>query len=1611
MGDLAVALGNDMTLPGASASDAATAMLELSKAGLSVNDTMDAAKGTLQLAAAAETDAATAAGMVAGALNAFGLEGNKAAMVADQLAAGANASAASITDLSQGFQAAGFAFNATGQKTDDLITSLAMLTNVGLTGSDAGTALKNAMMQLMAPTDAAAKTMAVRHQCARRTGQHAAVPRHHRRAAIRPQQRLSRGARCGAQDDADGRRHEGHAAADRGGGIRLRRDETKVDQAGAAQAMAAAQMQGFNGALAGVGNAVETLQLIIGAALIPILTMLLNDAVSPAVNALTTFTQGMIAAADPVQFLVTSIDSVLPGFQAFVGFVEANATPILVGLGAILTTIIIPALFSVGVAVVDAAASFLLLIAPFALVGVAAALLYQAFQTNFLGLATIIQPLIDAVMVGFGEGGIGGAFTALIAQLGIVGPQIGAWLLSVGQLILTNVLTWGQAFVAWIAPYIPIVLTALGNLALSIGSWIVAQAPAFLAQLAAWGMAFVNWIAPYVGPALSALGGLISGVLGWIGAQVGPLLGQLAAWGAQFIAWIGPMIGPAIAALGGLASAFFGWIAAQSAPIMAQLQSWGQAFVAWIVPATVQFLAAWPGMLNSFLDWIGSAVPPLLAKLGTWAIAFVSWIAPMIPGFLVAIGGIALAIGAFIVETAAVLIAKLAQWAVAFLAWIAPLIGKIPSAIEGIKLAIGNWIAGAAVSLAKSAADLGKSIVSGIINGVSGAQSALADKLRSMAKSALDAAKSALGIHSPSAVFAQQVGAPIAEGVAAGIVAATPKATAATLDLAGKMVDMISKGVDAFGKLRDLGAVSFGAIQSFTKTIQDTMNLFGQMTSNWNRSMISAAGQFQAKAGGVVEFMSKGVEFLTKLQDFQGVPAAVIHTFADNLKQAVEELIRISTFDMRLAMTSAIEFSASAGKVIDIIGKGVDAFAKLATFAQLRRGVAQAFAISTLWVVKRIGEVAGWIAGEAVAHAGQFAEGAGKVIDLIGKGVDAFIKLSTFTQLPRGVAQAFSISVLWVVKRIDEVAGWIGTKATAAAAVFAEGAGKVIGIIGSGVDAFIKLSTFTQLPVGAAQAFSISIAMVVSTIGVVAQQFKAGAVTAAAQFAESAGKVVGIISSGVDGFNKLAGLAAVPTTAWVLFQDGIYQVMNAIGQLTAQWTSKALTSVAQFAEGAGKAVGIIGASVDGFGKLAALAPIPNTAWVLFQDGIYQVMNAIGQLAVQWTAGAITAAAQFAEGAGKVLGIISNGVTGLKALGDLGPISDQAIQLFAVAINQTMTRLAAVAGQFSADAITHAGQFADAAGKAVGILKNGVEGLLLLNTFTGTSVDAITRFGEGVRLAVGKMAELAAMFGTDATAAATAFANAAGQSTDFLKKGVDGFAKLADFQAVPQASMDLFAAGVVALVNTIIKLSGVLSTDALSQANAFSNAIDTVITVVLSGLKALGDLGNQAAGIKNFTDSLVGQINILAAALATQAQPASMSIGQNIAIGIANGITAGAPAIQNAIFAAVNQALAAARAALGIASPSAVFRDQIGMQMSAGMAEGVMGGMGGVQAAVGQVASGALTAGQGSSTTNNNQRSINFAPGAIVIQGAGQNADAIGDAVVRRLELAIGGRLA
>jgi TP901 family phage tail tape measure protein len=151
----AIALGNDINLPGVSASDATDAMLELGKAGLSVADIIGATKPVLQTAKAGNLDFAASATIISNAMLAFGIHGKDAAVVSDLFAAAANASSADISDL-------GLALSQTSAQAasfkvplNDTVTALAGLANAGVRGSDAGTSLK-VFLQSLVPTSKAA---------------------------------------------------------------------------------------------------------------------------------------------------------------------------------------------------------------------------------------------------------------------------------------------------------------------------------------------------------------------------------------------------------------------------------------------------------------------------------------------------------------------------------------------------------------------------------------------------------------------------------------------------------------------------------------------------------------------------------------------------------------------------------------------------------------------------------------------------------------------------------------------------------------------------------------------------------------------------------------------------------------------------------------------------------------------------------------------------------------------------------------------------------------------------------------------------------------------------------------------------------------------------------------------------------------------------------------------------------------------------------------------------------------------------------------------------------------------------------------------------------------
>lgn len=152
-------LGADLTLPGVTANSAADALSGLARAGLSVQQAIAGVRGVLQLATAAAIPNEDAVTLVANALNAFSLNGAKAAKIADLLAASSKESQGEITDVGLALQQSAAAAAQAGVSVEDTIALLTELGRAGLRGSDAGTSLRVALIRLIAPTKQAKEAL------------------------------------------------------------------------------------------------------------------------------------------------------------------------------------------------------------------------------------------------------------------------------------------------------------------------------------------------------------------------------------------------------------------------------------------------------------------------------------------------------------------------------------------------------------------------------------------------------------------------------------------------------------------------------------------------------------------------------------------------------------------------------------------------------------------------------------------------------------------------------------------------------------------------------------------------------------------------------------------------------------------------------------------------------------------------------------------------------------------------------------------------------------------------------------------------------------------------------------------------------------------------------------------------------------------------------------------------------------------------------------------------------------------------------------------------------------------------------------------------------------
>jgi TP901 family phage tail tape measure protein len=278
MADEAKKLGADITLPAVTAQTAADAMGELAKAGLSVQDSLSGARGVLELATAAEISAASAAQIVAGALNSFQLRGTEAVHVADLLAGASISAQGDIGDMSLALQQSSAVADQAGLSIDQLVGLITELARQGILGSDAGTSIRTMLLRLTPTTKEASQithALGIELDRNRTIGEQLPEILDQYQKALSKLDPITRQQALTQIFGTDAIRSA--TVAFQGGAKGLDAATKAADRQGAAQELATARTQGTLGKLQGLQSTVQTLGLDIGKFLLPPLGQLADD--------------------------------------------------------------------------------------------------------------------------------------------------------------------------------------------------------------------------------------------------------------------------------------------------------------------------------------------------------------------------------------------------------------------------------------------------------------------------------------------------------------------------------------------------------------------------------------------------------------------------------------------------------------------------------------------------------------------------------------------------------------------------------------------------------------------------------------------------------------------------------------------------------------------------------------------------------------------------------------------------------------------------------------------------------------------------------------------------------------------------------------------------------------------------------------------------------------------------------------------------------------------------------------------------------------------------------------------------------------------------------------
>ncbi len=362
-----------------SAKEASDGMQFLAMAGFDAKSIIEAMPSVLQLATSGVVDLATAANITSNVVAAMGKEFHELGDVNDVLVNAFTSTNTTLASIGESFKFVGPVAKGAGVKFKELTAAIGLLGNMGIQGSMAGTTMRNAIVRLLKPVGEAKGVI-------KQLGLNTAISGGkiksltdvirilEKKGASVTQIMTIFGVRAGP----------GMAALVEAGANQLENLTTKLGRTGTAAQIQAALLNTTKGQMKLFTSAVESLQISMGNALLPMLrsvVTVLRDLVSR-FNALSPSTKALVVKIGIGVAAFSALLAALTGLAAVFPLIVAGFS----GIAAVAGLVAVPLLaIAVGIAGII----------------LQVGLLRKAWNWNFLGMRTVTFGIIKSLKTQF----------------------------------------------------------------------------------------------------------------------------------------------------------------------------------------------------------------------------------------------------------------------------------------------------------------------------------------------------------------------------------------------------------------------------------------------------------------------------------------------------------------------------------------------------------------------------------------------------------------------------------------------------------------------------------------------------------------------------------------------------------------------------------------------------------------------------------------------------------------------------------------------------------------------------------------------------------------------------------------------------------------------------------------------------------------------------------------------------------------------------------------------------------------------------------------------------------------------------------------------------------